>query len=273
MPINKAKRVGVVAITLVIVIYLGIVLLLALAQRRILYPVANRGAPPLMIAPPGYMLTNVRTSDGLSIKCLYRPASTGMPTLLIFHGNGDTVMGSAVIAAPLIELGYGAMLAEFRGYGGNPGSPDEAGLYRDGDAARRFLDDQGIVANKIVVVGYSLGSGIASEIASQAPVGALVLISPFTSVPDAAGQHFPWLPTRLLMRDRFATIERLGSIHAPLLLIHGEADQIVYPSNSRILAKSRPDATLRIVPGFGHEIAFRPQAAKIISDWLRTERL
>lgn len=269
----EAKRIVIVALIMVVVAYCAILLILALTQRRILYPAANRGASPMLVAPPGYRMAKVETTDGLGITGLYRPAASGMPTLLIFHGNGDTVIGSAVMAAPLIDLGYGAMLAEFRGYAGNPGSPDEAGLYRDGDAARRFLQDQGIAGRKIVVIGYSLGSGVASNVASRSSVGALVLVAPFTSVPDAAGQHFPWLPTHVLIRDRFATIDRIAAIHAPVLLIHGDADRIVFASNSRSLARARPDAMLHIVPGFGHEIAFQPQSAAIIAGWLKTKGL
>ena len=246
--------------------------LMAWEQRRILYPGVSAAGQIWTQFPAGYRQVTLQTSDGLALRSLYRPAAPGKRTLLFFHGNGDTVSGSARIVAPLAQAGYGALLAEFRGYAGNPGKPDEQGLYRDGFAARDFLTAAGVTDDRVILVGYSLGSGVAARLAADRPPAALILIAGFTSVPDAAAQHFGSWPARLVL-DRYPTIERIGKIDAPILLIHGADDRTVYPGHSVALKRAAPAASLAIVPGQGHVIAYDPVGAQIMLDWLRHRSL
>lgn len=263
----------IVSLLWLFVAYLGIVGLLYSAQRQILYPGAGPSTGAWEGAEPDYRPIRLRTADGLELKALFRPAATGKSTILFFHGNGDTVAGSRATIGPLTELGYGALLAEFRGYAGNPGSPDEQGLYHDGEAAWRWLNDQGISPSKIVVAGYSLGSGVASKVAANRGSAGLIMIAPFESVPQAAAQHFPWLPAHAMVKDVFATSERIARVKGPILLLHGADDRTIYPSNSVALHRARPDATLLILPDQDHLIAFRPEAASAIRGWLARNRL
>ena len=268
-----ASRLLIGSLIWLFVAYLGVVALLFVAQRQILYPGAGPSTTAWEGAGPSYRTINLRTADGLDLKALYRPAAPGKSTILFFHGNGDTVTGSRATIGPLTEQGYGALLAEFRGYAGNPGSPDEQGLYRDGEAAWRWLIDQGIAPSQIVVAGYSLGSAVAAKVAADAGSAGLIMIAPFESVPLAASQHFPWLPAHAMIKDVFATRDRIARVKGPILLLHGADDRTVYPGNSVALHRARPDATLLILPGQDHLIAFRPEAASAILRWLARNRL
>jgi uncharacterized protein len=167
---------------------IALTVLLFFFQRQLIFP-----APQTVLAapPPGYRFVETRTDDGLTLRAAFREAAPGKPTLLFFHGNADSISGADAATRALAEAGYGAMLVEYRGYGGNPGSPSEAGFYADAEAAIAWLAGQGIGAQKIVIIGNSIGSGPATELAVRHPPAALVLISGFASLPRAASDVFP----------------------------------------------------------------------------------
>ena len=159
------------------------------------------------------------------------------------------------------------MLVEYRGYGGNPGSPGEAGLYRDGEAAMRWLAAEGIAARDVIVVGNSIGSGPATEMALRHDVAALMLVSGFSSLPDVVGEAMSFVP-RWLVRDRFDNVAKLARVKAPVFLMHGADDTLVKPANLARLQGARPDATAVLVPGAGHELAYTAAAQAILKQWI-----
>jgi dipeptidyl aminopeptidase/acylaminoacyl peptidase len=266
-----AVKIAILALILSVMALIGLGLL-ASEQRRILYPGVGAAGTTWIELPAGYRTVTLRTGDGLALRALYRPAAPGKRTIVHFHGNGETVQGAAREIEPLVDAGYGALLAEYRGYAGNPGAPDEHGLYRDGEAAISFLRQAGIADSQTIILGYSLGSGVAGRMAERHRPAALILIAPFTSVPEAAADHFGRIPA-MLVQDRFATLSRIGKIDCPILLIHGAEDGTVLPENSRVLARATRDATLKIVPGQGHVIAYDPIAPGLMLGWLRERGL
>ncbi|HEY0596778.1 alpha/beta hydrolase [Sphingopyxis sp.] len=255
-----------IAINLLIfalVVALAVTLLLYTQQRRILFP-APSGYPTE--APTGFRLVYTRTDDGLRLSAFYRPAMPGKKTILFFHGNGDNMLGAIEATRGPAAAGYGLMLAEYRGYGGNPGSPDEAGLYRDGEAAIRWLAEAGIAPRDIVIVGNSVGSGPATEMAVRHHVAALILVSGFSSLPEVVRSQVPM--TGWLVRDRFDNMAKLARVTAPVFLLHGDADTLVTPDNLTRLRRVRPDATAVLVAGAGHELAYTAPAQAILADWI-----
>jgi pimeloyl-ACP methyl ester carboxylesterase len=157
-------------------IYVVALALLWWKQRSFIYPVsAVSGAAS---APDqGSRVVRLTTEDGYDLQTIYRPARPGFPTVVFFHGNGDSLVGGQQATRVLAARGYGLLLPEYRGYGGNEGVPNEVGLYRDGKATLLWLASQGIRAEQTVVIGNSLGSGVATEIAATNHIGALVLVS------------------------------------------------------------------------------------------------
>jgi fermentation-respiration switch protein FrsA (DUF1100 family) len=132
------------------------------------------------------------------------------------------------LALALRRLGLQVLLFDYRGYGGNPGSPSEGGLYADGRAARDYLLTRSdVAASRLVYFGESLGTAVAVALAAERPPAAVILRSPFTSMMAVGQHHYPWLPVRWLLRDRFDSSSRIRAIHAPLLVIGGDADRVV----------------------------------------------
>ena len=234
-------------------------------QQSLFYP-APRDYPrgPL----PGYRLVHTDTSDGLRLAALYRAAQPGKHTILFFHGNGDSLAGAAEAVRGLAADGNGVLLVEYRGYGGNPGSPGEAGLYRDGEAAMRWLANEGVAASDVIAIGNSIGSGPATEVATRYPVAALILVSGFSSLPDVARAHVRWLPVRWLVRDQFANATKIGAIKRDVFILHGARDNLVPVANARRLYAARPRSTLTIVPGAGHELVYGNAAQGLMVDWV-----
>lgn len=176
--------------------------LLALAwafQTSLIYP-APRGSVPV---PPGFAEVQLHTKDGLKLRAFEREAQPGLRTVVHFHGNGGSLAGALAETRGLAEAGYGLLLGNYRGYGTNPGSPSEQGFYADGRAAFAHLATRGVAPAETVVMGNSIGSGTAVQMALEFRPRALILASPFTSLTDIAAETMWFLPVRRLLRDRF----------------------------------------------------------------------
>ena len=225
-------------------------------QRRLMY-FPTKGVP----TPGEIGLTDVEpvtfeTTDGLGLSGWFVAAFGPSPrvTVLVFNGNAGNRAHRGPLAAALHRHELQVLLVDYRGYGGNPGTPTERGLAADSRAARAFLASRPDVdASRLVYFGESLGTAVAVDLAVEHPPAALVLRSPFTSMGDLGQHHYPFLPVRLLLRDRFATIDKIRRIHVPLLVIAGGRDRIVPIDNSRRLyeAAATPK-TLLVLPDADH---------------------
>ena len=201
--------------------YLTVVAGLYLCQRQLLYH-PDRARPVLgTLARLGVREVAVPTADGLSLLAWYLPATGERPVLVYFHGNGGHIGYRADRIERFAREGYGALMLEYRGYGGNPGMPSEAGLFEDAAAALRFVAAQGAPGHRIVLYGESLGTGVTVHVATSHAVGAVVLESPYTSIAAAAQYHYPFIPAAWLVSDRYDSLSRIGQVRAPVLMLHG----------------------------------------------------
>jgi uncharacterized protein len=216
-------------------VYGGVVGGLYAFQRRLLYrPHATR--PALGdLAALGVCEVDLATADGLTLFSWFLPPQAARPVILYLHGNGGHIGYRAERLRRFAQEGYGVLLVEYRGYGGNPGRPCERGLFLDGEAAFDFVSATGIEPRHIVLWGESLGSGVAVYLAAAHKTGALILEAPFTNVAACAQRHYPFVPAALLLRDRFDSLSRIRRITAPLLILHGERDMVVPVRHGRAL--------------------------------------
>ncbi|ANU06846.1 alpha/beta hydrolase [Paraurantiacibacter namhicola] len=241
-------------LTFLAVFYLAALVLVWSLQERFIYP-----APPEQAGvPAGFERITYTAADGVEIGAGYRPAREGMPTLLFFHGNGSSWQSTAYVTDRLAALGYGVLAASYRGYAGNAGSPSEKGLYADGRAAYAFLRERGVAPQDIVLTGNSIGSGVATHLATEVEARALVLISPFDSLEETASRAMRWLPVRTLIRDRYDNVGKLPGIEIPVLILHGEEDTLIRLEQARTLAAARPGTKLVTYPGWGHDLVVHP---------------
>ena len=251
-------------ITFAVVAYGATLLAVFLLQGRLIYP-----APPAVhTTPAGFERVTYGDAEGTSITAGYRAAREGMPTLLFFHGNGASWQSTAFVTDDLAAQGYGVLAASYRGYAGNPGSPSEQGLYEDGRAAYRFLRDQGVAARDIVLTGNSIGSGVATHLATEVEAGALVLVSPFDSLEETASRKLRWLPVRQLLRDRYDNRGKFAQLTLPILILHGEEDTLIALDQAERLAAAHPDARLETYPGWGHDLVAYPPVQTAIAGFL-----
>lgn len=247
---GTALRVGVAVVVLVAVV----VALAWVFQRRLIY--LPFGAPD---GPAGEYLDGGRdvvlhTDDGLELIAWWAPA-TGAPkgrTVLVAPGNGGSRVLRVPLARALAAEGFDVLLVEYRGYGGNPGSPTEEGLAADVGAAYRYLvDERGVPPDRLVLFGESLGGAPLTRLATERPVGGLVLRSPFTSLADVGVRAYPFLPVRVLLRDRFPLLEHVRSVRAPVAVVAGAADEIVPVEQSRAVAEAAGASYVEL-PGVRH---------------------
>lgn len=215
-------------------IYTCLLTLLYFFQRDLLFHPSSAYEGPSKLYPGlGLEEQTVVTEDGIPLKMWYAPAKGKKLTLLYFHGNADNLRTAAGVLLPYIQAGYGVLVAEYRGYSGLPGRPTETGLYRDGRAALGWLAKHDLRPEQEVLFGYSLGTGVAVQLATEVPVKALILVAPYTSMVDLARQRFPFFPVEWLTRDRFENFHKIGSFHGALLIANGGHDVVVPPAQGQ----------------------------------------
>ncbi|MDF1827886.1 MAG: alpha/beta hydrolase [Legionellaceae bacterium] len=243
-------------------------LLLYIFQRTLIYA-------PAKIIPQrqAYQAENMRviqlsTRDGLILHSWYKPAKKNKPTVIIFHGNAGHIGTRIPLARYLISKGLGVLLLEYRGYGGNPGKPTEQGLYHDAHAAMKFLKQEGIALKDTVLYGESLGTGVATYIATEHPHAcALILQSPYTSMTDLGHEHYPWIPIEPW--DKFDSIGRIHKVHMPLLALHGTNDTVVPYAQGRTLfeAANQPKQWVEL-PTEGHSNLWKPRFLNTVTAFI-----
>lgn len=221
-------------------------------QRRLIYFPSSGPPPDVSEVLPGGRDVTLTTADGLRLTAWYVEGDAGRPAVLVAPGNAGDRSARAPLARALHARGLSALLLEYRGYGGNPGSPTESGLALDARAAREFLvREAGVPPDRLVYVGESLGAAVVTELATAHPPARLVLRSPFTDLAAVGRRAYPFLPVRLLLRDRYPVAASAPRVRAPVTVVYGTADTLVPPAQSRTVAQAC-GARVVAVPGAGH---------------------
>jgi uncharacterized protein len=239
-----------------VVVIAAVLIVIWTMQRRFLYFPTSGVPTPTEIGLTDVEPVTFETIDRLRLSGWFFAASrpSSCVTVLVFNGNAGNRAHRGPLAAALQRHGFQVLLVDYRGYGGNPGGPSENGLAADARAARAYLAGRSDVdLSRLVYFGESLGTAVAVDLAVEHPPAALILRSPFTSMVDLGQHHYPFLPVRFLLRDRFATIDQIRRIRVPLLVIAGGRDRIVPIENSRRLydAATAPK-TLLVLPDADH---------------------
>src|SRR5688572_6770982 len=220
-----------------------VVAMLWTLQRQLIYFPDPTPVPPAADVIAGARDVTLHTADGLELGAWFVPATgpvdTGM-AVLVAPGNGGNRAGRAVLAQELSRRGLAVLLMDYRGYGGNPGNPSEDGLAADADAAAEALVELGYPARRTLYFGESLGTGVVAALQARRPPAGMVLRSPFTELADVGAHHYPWLPVRIFLRDRFEVTSRLSGSAVPVTVIYGDRDSVI---PSALSAKVADEAT------------------------------
>lgn len=238
---------GLVAVVVIVLIGLAV---WAFGRRLIYFPAG--APPPVAELWPAARAVEFTTGDGLELTAWYR--QEGPVAVMVLPGNGGNRAGRVPLGRAFAEAGLSVLLVEYRGYGGNPGRPTEAGLAADARAAEAWLRARPGI-DDVVVFGESIGAAVAVDLATTRRPAALVLRSPFTALVDVARRHYGPVPGWVLP-DRYPVRERISDIDAPVLVVAGDADTIVPPDLSRrVFAAAQEPKALVVVPGAGHNDA------------------
>jgi uncharacterized protein len=254
---------------LVAVYALGIALLMVL-EDRILYD-----PTPEVRSLTGCTVNNVelQTADGTSVHGLWFPREKAQGAVLIFHGRqgnlGDD-FGPDDLAGWHNEVGVSAFIFSYPGYGKSGGVPSEAGCYAAAEAAYAWLTEtQGVPPRQVLLYGRSLGSAVAIDLASRHPHRALLLVTPFTSLPDVAESRFPLLPAQLLMRNRFPSRSKIDRCTQPLLVLHGTDDRLIpFAMGKELFDAANEPKRFVAITGAHHENCITPEFFSTIRHFL-----
>ena len=239
--------------------YAAILLLVFLFQPRLVYfPQAARelATTPRAIGLE-YEDVSLHTADGVKLHGWWVPAHGARGTVLLLHGNAGNISHRLGYLAMFSRLAYSVLIVDYRGFGKSGGSPGEEGTCRDAEAAWQHLTEaRKLKARDIVIVGESLGGGVATWLAVKYPPRALILASTFTSVPDLAARIYPWLPVRLLARIDYANLDRIRQIDVPVLIAHSRGDDIIpFAHGEALFDAARAPKQFLIMSG-GHNDGF-----------------
>jgi uncharacterized protein len=254
-----SKRFTSITAAAIAVLYAAAALTLWAVQRDLMYfPDSTPSVPPSFYPMLGGV-EEVRftTADRVALVAWYTPAPTGRPTVVLFHGNGGSLRAERYRLKSFKDARMGALLLAYRGYSGNPGTPTEQGLYADARAALDWLETQGVSRESTVLYGQSLGTGVATKMAAERELAALILEAPYTSTVDVAAGRFPVIPVSWLMEDRFESLARIAAIREPLLVMHGDADYVIPQALARRLFAAANEPKEGFWPsGVGHNDIF-----------------
>jgi hypothetical protein len=182
-----------------------------------------------------------------------RPQETPKSAILVCHGNAGTIEDRLHLAQAFARMDLAVLLFDYRGYGGSSGSPSEAGLYSDAEAAyAHLIGARSFAPEHLIVYGESLGGAVAIELATREKIAALIVEDTFTSLADTGARHYPWLPVRWLTRYHFDSLAKIARIEVPKLFIHSREDEIVPFEHGRALFEAARDPKQFLATNGGH---------------------
>jgi fermentation-respiration switch protein FrsA (DUF1100 family) len=242
-----------IAVTLFLVVFLAIHAHFYLNQRQLMYLPSTERVHPQDVGLSDVDEVSLNTQSNKTLVSWHGRATSGMPTILFFHGNGGAVGHRTHRFRGLMAEGLGVFVLGYPGYGGNDGTPSEAAFLEGASLSYEYLLSQGLAADDIVIYGESIGTGVAVQLAAQVDAKALILQAPFSRAARVARVHYPYLLADLFLKDTYKSIDHIEYIDMPLLIVHGDLDQVIPIEIGRKLFESaREPKTFVTIPGAKH---------------------
>jgi uncharacterized protein len=250
-------------------VYLVFIASLGMMQKKLMYFPETVRFVPSEWALDELRPLEVTAEDGLKTMSWYRPAlKRDKFTMVFFQGNAGHLGYRNYKVRPWLDAGYGVLMIGYRGFS-NPGSPSEEGIYDDARAAIELLRKQGLPDKAFVFYGESLGTGIATQMATEYEASALILESPYTSVPDVGEDRYPMVPVHWLIHDKYDSLDKIKDVHMPLLLLHGELDDVVPAKfGKELFAAANEPKQAEFIPDAGHNNVYNLRVQQIILNFL-----
>jgi fermentation-respiration switch protein FrsA (DUF1100 family) len=255
-----------------LIIWLGFIAALFLLQREMLYhPGPSRPDPAQIETLPGFEVLTLNTADGLLLNSWYQPPQESMPLIVHFHGNAGDISHRYPKLRPLMDQGYGLLLFDYRGFGGNEGTPDQAGLIADATAAAHKAQELAGENHPIVFYGESIGTGVAAEAALTFRPEALILETPYSTISDVASHRFPFVPfMSWLVQDNYSVVAPLTQLDLPVLILLGQQDTIVPVRFGIRAADAAKNGETWVSAKGGHNDLYQHGAAEAVTRFLQS---
>ena len=222
-------------------------------QRDMMYIPSVERVAPAEVGLDAVEEVALTTPSNIELTSWFARPQAERPTVLFFHGNAGAVNHRAYRFQELMAQGYGVFILGYPGYGGNAGEPSEPGFHEAAQLAYDYLQTSGVDSQDIVIYGESIGSGVAVQLAARVDARALVLEAPMSSATDVARVHYPLLVASFFLRDSFRSVEHIGRIDMPLLVIHGEKDAIIpLQLGEKLVEHAVEPKKLVVIEGAGH---------------------
>ena len=224
---NKKKMYNLFLVSLVVLVYFLVTLGLYIFQRNLLYhPVENNYYGDKLTV--NIEKVKITTDDNIDLLAWYHKKDIKKyKTILYFHGNAGSLENRIHKINHFKDMNINFILLAWRGFSGNKGKPTEQGLYQDARSAVKWLINQGVTEENIIIYGESLGTGVATEIAQNKNFAGVILESPFTSMIDLGKKYYPIFPVKLLLKDKYESEKKIKNLKSPILVMHGKKDEIV----------------------------------------------
>jgi uncharacterized protein len=252
------------------ILYLLILLALMIFEESLIFFPARY--PKGNWAPRGIDFEDawIDATDGVSIHGWYVEHPQPRAVILVAHGNAGNITSRNDLLRELYQLGASVLIFDYRGYGRSVGTPNEAGILADARGARSWLARRaGIPESQIVLFGASLGGGVQVDLAAEDGARGLILVKTFSSLPDVAALHYPFVPVRLLMRTRLDSESKIGRYRGPLLEMHGDRDTVVpFALGQRLFAAANEPKQFLVLEGGDHDDPLTARAFEAIGTFL-----
>jgi fermentation-respiration switch protein FrsA (DUF1100 family) len=252
-----------------IVAYVVLIIFIYFYQRNLLYHPSENNYQNDKIQF-NYDEVFIKVDEKIKLKSwLIKKDFKKLKTLVIFHGNAGHLSNRIYKLNELYKLDINILLISWRGFSGNKGSPTEQNLYKDAEATIKWLNEQEIKNNQIILYGESLGSGVAVEIGKKNNFNSIILESPFTSIENSAKIYYPYLPVKLLLKDKFNSISKITMINIPILIMHGKKDDVVpFSMGKELFEKANSPKHSYFTSDDDHMMEFNSSLLKEIKDFI-----
>lgn len=247
-----------------LILYVAACALMYFSQERFLFHPTRPVGPPSAHGLADFKEVRIPTADGLSLTGWLHEAPSPDKAVIYFYGNADSLAPYAGFFQKFAEAGYSVLGVNYRGYGGSEGVPSEKGFYTDADAALAFMTRRTPVEG-VTLIGRSIGTGVAIDLAAREKVASLALISPYTSVLDRASELYWFLPVRLLSKYVFGSLDKIRDVSAPVLIVHGDRDTLIPLLHAETLyAAAKEPKRMEVFAGADHIFMDLDRIARLV---------
>jgi len=258
-----------ITLSSLIIAYIVLIIFIYFYQRNLLYHPSENNYQNDKIQF-NYDEIFIKVNDEIQLKSwIIKKDFKKLKTLVIFHGNAGHLSNRIYKLNELYKLDINILLISWRGFSDNKGSPTEKNLYQDAETSIQWLNEQGVNNNQIILYGESLGSGVAVEIGKENNFNSIILESPFTSIENSAKIYYPYLPVKLLLKDRYDSINKIKMINTPILIMHGKKDDVVpFSMGKELFEKANSPKHSYFTPDDDHMMEFNSSLLQKIKNFI-----